>query len=209
MAGRHRIGLIGMVACSAVAAMSNLAQAAAIDVEFANFAVGATFPNASLPRTIVADGFDVLLSEHNRATFANGRIVDAARFGESNNALFLASNFRAEIVLPAPSTGGFFLFRDQGGTNLLEINGETMNFDDAALAGVTFGTVGGVSVHSSPLTGPYRTTKLEGTINTLAFIGQELTIDSIVLRVVPEPASLAMVLIGLLTMSMYRRRGAS
>jgi hypothetical protein len=154
-----------------------------IDVEFSNFSVGQTFPNSSLPRTITADGVDVELSKYNNSSGANGRIIDSSLFGMPNNAMFLAANLRAEIVLPAFSEGGFFFFRNQGRTNLLEVNGETLDFTNAALAGTAFGTVGGVEVHSSPLTGSFRSVKLDGLITTLAFIGQELTIDSVELGI--------------------------
>jgi hypothetical protein len=206
-AGRNLPGYIGALVCFVSIVSESSVRASAIDVEFANFMVGETFPSASLPRTITADGVDVLLSKYNGSISANGWIVDAPLFGGPNNALFLRANLRAEILLPALSTGGFFFFRNQGGTNLLEINGETMNFTDTALAGLTFGTVGGVSVHSSPLTGSFRSAKIEGAINTLAFIGQELTIDSIALRIaVPEPASLTMFLAGMLSMLARVRR---
>jgi len=182
------------------------ARAGHIDVEFSDYTIGQTFPNASLPQTIVTDGVAVDLTKYNGSFGANGRIVDAPLFGGSNNALFLAADLRAEIVLPFASTGGFFYFRNQGGTNLLEINGATMDFTDPALAGSVFGTVGGVSVHSSPLTGSFRSVKIEGQINRLAFIGQELTIDSVALNIVPEPASLLLVLAGCLAASGCRSK---
>jgi len=158
--------------------------AVAFDIEFTEFTVGDTFPNATLPRTITSGGVDISLSKYNSSISANGRIVDAPVISGANNALFLAANLRAEINLSSPSLGGFFFFRNQGGTNLIEINGQTLDFTNAALAGSGSATLGGVQIHSAPLSS-FRSVKLDGRIDTLAFIGQELTIDSVALGLAP------------------------
>ena len=75
--------------------------AADIDVEFTDFAVGQTFPNATLPRTITSDGVDVQLTKFNNSSGANGRIVDAQLFGVPNNALFLAANLGRKFCCQA------------------------------------------------------------------------------------------------------------
>jgi hypothetical protein len=161
---------------------SHTASAADISVGFSNFTVGDTFPNATLPRTIVADGVDVELTKYNNSSGANGRIINRLTTG-TDNALFLAANLRAEIVLPDVSPGGFFFFRNQGGDNLLEINGQTLDFTNSALAGSDFTTLAGVEIHSSSLGNFWRSVKLGGLVNTLALIGQELAIDRIELSI--------------------------
>jgi hypothetical protein len=176
-----RICLIA-AACVGLFVVIHPATADTISVEFSNFTIGDTFPNATLPRTIVADGVDVELTKYNNSAGANGRIVNRLTTG-TNNALFLAANLRAEIVLPDVSPGGFFYFRNQGGDNLLEINGQTLDFTNSALAGPDFATLGGVEIHSSGLGNFWRSVKLDGLISTLAFIGQELSIDRVQLGI--------------------------
>ena len=158
-------------------------------ISFSNFAVGTTFPTATIPRTITADGIDVGLSKYNGASSSSGLIVNSQLLGSPDSALFLAANLRAEIFLPFPAVDGFFAFRNQGGTNLLEINGQTLNFTDPSLSGSADGTFGGVTVHSAPFSGTFRSVKIDGAIYSLAFIGQELTIDNVGLYLVPEPAT--------------------
>ncbi len=186
-----------LIACGSLALASPESTfATTIDVEFSNFTVGDMFPNASLPTTIVADGVDVALSKYNGSSGANGTIVDMPLFGSSNNALFLAADLRAEILLPANSSGGFFYFRDDGGSNFLEINGQLLAFTDSALAGAGSTTLGGVTVYSNVLDDPIRSVKLDGLIQSIAFIGQELTIDRVELTLVPEPATNLLALAG-------------
>ncbi len=169
-------------------------HASSIDVEFSDFAVGETFTNASLPRTINTNGVEIDLVA--AGSSSSGRIIDVPRLGTPDNAMFLAARLRAEIVLQSPSTGGFFFFDDRGGDNLLIVNGDPIDFDMTSLSGFgsgpQFDTVGGVLVNSSPLTAGLRSVKLKGTINTLAFLGEELAIDSVKLSLVPEPSSLLM-----------------
>ena len=184
-----RCGAAIAAICCLLISSPTSSHAATIDVEFSDLAVGQTFSHASLPRTITTNGVDVGLSSYGGSSGANGRIIDATLFGASNNALFLAANLRAEIVLSSPSSGGFFFFRNQGGVNLLEINGQTLNFTHSSLAGSTFSSLGAVSIHSSALTGSYRSVKLDGVIHKLAFIGQELTVDSVQLSLFDGPAS--------------------
>lgn len=179
------------------------ARATTINIEFSNFALGTTFPNASLPTTIVADGADVSLSKYNDSANANGTIIDMP-FGSLNNALFLAANLRAEILLPAPASGGFFKFRDDGGTNLLEINGQILSFSDPRLAGPgsVIDNFGNLLLHSfanNPQMPAMRSVKIFGTVESLAFIGQELTIDGVDLMLVPEPSAWALLVFGGIT----------
>jgi hypothetical protein len=174
-------------------------------IEFSNFSVGTIFPTESIPRTITADGIDIGLNKYNGASSSSGRIVDSQLFSSPNSALFLAASLRAEIRVPSPAKDGFFAFRSQGGSNLLEINGQTLNFADPSLAGSAFGTVGGVTVHSAPNGGSFRGVKIDGTINALAFIGQELTIDGVGLYLVPEPSALALAIIALAALPPRRR----
>jgi hypothetical protein len=151
-----------------------------IEVRFTGFTIGETYPNSTLPRTIVSDGVEIELTKYNDSSGANGRIVDRSTvLTVIDPTLFLAANLRAEIELPDVANGGFFFFRNQGGTNYLEINGELMDFTHSALSGSTFGTVGGVEVHSSSLGNGWRSVKLDGLAHSLAFIGQELTIDGV------------------------------
>ena len=89
---------------------------------------------------------------------------------------------------------------------MLEINGATLDFDNSALAGSDFGIVGGVSVHSSTLVAPYRSVKLDGVIHTIAFVGQELTVDSIELAIVPEPAMGLLTIVSCASLLAYRGR---
>jgi hypothetical protein len=184
--------------------------ARAINIEFSNLAPFQTFPNASLPQTIDADGVPVELTKYNSSASANGTILNSPQIGNEPNALFLAANLRAEILLSAPSTGGYFFFLDQGGQNYLEINGELMDFTDTALTGGDLHFVGGVSVHSSPTpVADARSVKLEGSIDSIAFIGQELLIDRINLTLVPEPATWITLGLGGAAVLVLRRRRAS
>jgi hypothetical protein len=186
--------------------------AADITIEFSDIALGTTFPSASLPTTIAVDGADVTLSKYNSSASANGAILDMPIYGSiSNNAFFLAADLRAEITMPAPSFSSFFRFRDGGGTNLLEINGQILSFSDPLLAGP--GTVidvfGGLGFHSfanNPLKPEIRSVKIFGTVTSLAFIGQELTIDSISLALVPEPSTCALAALGVIGLLAFKRR---
>jgi hypothetical protein len=173
-----------LVVAASVAVMDSgrLVYGDAVNVQFTGFTIGETYPNATIPRTIVSDGVEIELTKYNNSTGANGRIVDRSTvLTVIDPALFLAANLRAEIVLPDVANGGFFYYRNQGGTNFLEINGELMDFTHPALTGAAFGTVGGVEVHSSALGNGWWSAKVGGLAHTFAFIGQELAIDRIVL----------------------------
>jgi hypothetical protein len=170
--------LMAVAASVGVLGSSGYVRGDSIEVRFTGFTIGETYPNATLPRTIVSDGVEIELTKYNNSSGASGRILNASTTG-TDPALFLAANSRAEIGLPDVANGGFFFFRNYGGTNYLEINGELMNFTHSALSGSTFGSVGGVEVHSSPYSNGWRSVKVDGLAHSLAFIGQELAIDGI------------------------------
>src|SRR5262245_6733706 len=73
-------------------------HAVTISADFNDIALGTTYPNATLPRTITTGGVDVALSKFHGSLGANGRILERAA---GDNALFVAANLRAEIVLTA------------------------------------------------------------------------------------------------------------
>jgi len=201
-----RTGL-SLVLLTAIHSLLAAPTAQAINIEFSNLAPFQTFPNASLPQTIDADGFPVELSKYNGSNSANGTILNFTQIGNEPNALFLAANLRAEVLLSAPSTGGSFAFKHEGGTNFLEVNGALLDFTDTALTGGDLHFVGGVGVSSSatPVAGA-RIVTLDGPINSIAFIGQELLLDRINLTLVPEPATWVMLALGGCALVALRRR---
>jgi hypothetical protein len=166
----------------AVVGSGRLVCGDSVNVQFTGFTIGETYPSATIPRTIVSDGVEIELTKYNNSSGANGRVVDRSTvLTVIDPALFLAANLRAEIVLPDVANGGFFYYRNYGGTNFLEINGELMDFTHPALTGSASGAVGGVEVHSAALGNGWRSAKVGGLAHTFAFIGQELAIDRIVL----------------------------
>ena len=200
---------IAMLACC-LCTPTPSANGAGIVINFSNFALGTTFSNASLPMTIVVNGADVALSKYNNSATANGTIVEMPT-GSFKNALFLADDLRADILLPAPSADGFFYFRDDGGTNLLEINGHTLSFADPLLAGPgnvigTFGDVWFNSYSNNSGQPEIRSVKIFGMVESLAFIGQELTIDNVILAPIPEPSTYALAAFGLAALMFMRLR---
>ncbi len=188
------------------------AQAAVIqpNLEFSEFAAGHTFPNASLPQLFYTLDGIFEIGKHNDSNSANASIWNFFPIGQDANALFLAANARLDIHLPIYyAEGGFFVFLDMGGQNFLEINGEVLDFSDAALSGddTHFIGNGGVNISSValPVAGARKVT-LDGQIYSLGFVGQELLVDSINLTVVPEPATWLTLALGGCALVALRRR---
>lgn len=171
-----------------------------VDVEFEDVAVGTTFPSGSFPTSFVTEGVTISLPA-GTSSVANARIrTDPRGTLGTDNVLGLFANARAVVELPAPATGGFFSYGDSGGDNFLIVNGVVIDFDVFAPVASGFHDVGGVTVW-----GDTTSLKLDGPIQTIAFLGQELLVDSINLTLVPEPASAATLGVLALIASLPRR----
>jgi hypothetical protein len=175
-----------------------------IDVEFEDIAAGTQFQNSDLPATFVTEGVSVSLTD--ASGYGSAMIETNNHAGASGNELWLSAGARAELDLGLGSTGGFFHFADLGGDNSLDVNGSSVDFDVILASGS--GTIGGVGYNCSALSGYAHTVKLGGPIQTLAFTGEELAIDSVDLTIsVPEPSCLVL-LCGLLGIAFgHRVRG--
>ncbi len=102
-----------------------------------------------------------------------------------------------------PCDGVSLMFADLGGNINLQINGSLANVEDFSLLPAT---LGGTSIFTTPgNTGALFVIGVVGTINSFEIGGQELAIDNVVASIVPEPATIALLGAGALSVLTRKR----
>ncbi|UCC22784.1 MAG: PEP-CTERM sorting domain-containing protein [Planctomycetota bacterium] len=114
------------------------------------------------------------------------------------------NNINLSFDFGSSCDGVSLMYADLGGNINLEINGSLANVDNFNLLPPT---LGGASIFTTPGdTGALFVIGVVGDINSFKIGGQELYIDNIVASVVPEPATVALLGAGALSLAIRRRR---
>jgi len=196
-----------IVFTTACALVNGSENALAATVDFESQVVGTQFGGAPLgdsPGDLVftEDGVGVHVDGFRLGSFVGFNDVTIGGFTDPSFPTTPATlnNIRLDFDisgLGGPVTGAIFDYADFGGDENLVINGTVLELPDFASAP---GSVAGVNISVTPPMGGgvLGQVSLAGPLTSLAIGGQELGIDNVRFRVVPEPASICLALVALL-----------
>lgn len=207
------LGSFLVVAAVVMASHSN--QSAAATVDFESLPPGTQFGGAPLPNApgdlvFVEDGVGVHVDNFTLGAFVGFNNVEIGGFTDPSFPTTPATinNIRLDFDISGlgPVSGAAFDFVDFGGDENLVINGTVLELPNFGAAPAV---VAGVNVSVIPAGGGTPgTVSLAGPLTSLAIGGQELGIDDVRFRVVPEPTTLLLAsLAGLACVTVPRRRG--
>ncbi len=178
------------------------AGAVTVDVEDmllgSSFSVGQTFTSGGMSATVKK--FNLLPSGTASGTVTVG---DNKHAGGAGNELLL-ENANIDLSFGIPLNGIGLQYGDLGGNLNLNINGDFQNFQD--FVDVDNMVIGGTNVFVVVDAGGAGAVFVVGPVSTFSVGGQELAIDNIIANGIPEPATLA--LLGLGGLTLIRRRKA-
>lgn len=203
-----------LVVTVSLALTSSLAEAQVAVVDFESLPVGTQFGGLPLPDSpgdlvFTEDGVGVRVDNFTLGAFVGFNIVEIGGFTDPSFPTTPATinNIRLDFDLSGlgPVTGAAFEYADFGGDENLVINGTVLELPDFSSAPAM---VGAVSINVSPPMGgsPIGQVSLSGPISSLAIGGQELGIDNVRFRYVPEPTTLSLAGLGLVGCLLSRRR---
>ena len=183
-----------------------LAQnAPAVVVEFEDLTLGTTY---NVGDSFTTSGVVVTAEQFQQSggTWYAGGYADiqsGANAGGSGYEIH-TNNINLSFDFGAPCDGVSLMYADLGGNINLEINGNLANVEDFSMLPAT---LGGASIFTTPGdTGALFVIGVVGNINSFKIGGQELWIDNIVASVVPEPATVALLGAGALSLAIRRKR---
>ncbi len=197
MTNTRLLGTFIVAAAVAIAASTTHAMTATVDFE--SLAPGTQFggpplPNAPGDLAFVENGIGVHVDNFTLGGFVGFNNVEIGGFTDPDFPTTPATinNLRLDFDISGlgPVTGAAFDYVDYGGDENLVINGTVLELPDFGSAPPI---VAGVNVSVvPPAVGTPGTVSLAGPITSLAIGGQELGIDDVRFRVVPEPTTIAL-----------------
>lgn len=216
MLGLPQLGLLIAATTIAFAAAPTLAQTATVDFE--SLPVGTQFGGPPLPDApgdlvFSEDGVGVHVDNFTLGGFVGFNNVEIGGFTDPSFPTTPATinNVRLDFDvsgLPGAVTGATFEYADFGGDENLVINGVVLELPEFTAAPAS---AGGVNIAVAPPMGGgvLGQVSLAGPITSLAIGGQELGIDNVRFRYVPEPTSIALAsLAAVACLTCGRRRSA-
>lgn len=192
-------GLVVLTTACAFVGSSVFAQTATVDFE--SQIVGTQFgggPLGNVPGDLVfsEDGVGVHVESFRLGAFVGFNDVTIGGFTDPSfpSTPATINSIRLDFDLSGlggPVTGAVFDYADFGGDENLVINGTALELPDFASAPAT---VAGVNISVMPPMGGgvLGRVSLAGPLTSLAIGGQELGIDDVRFRFVPEPASITL-----------------
>lgn len=209
-------GMLGtLIVTAALALAATSANAMTATVDFESLAPGTQFggpplPNAPGDLVFVEDGVGVRVDNFTLGAFVGFNNVEIGGFTDPSFPTTPATinNIRLDFDISGlgPVTGAAFDYFDFGGDENLVINGTVLELPDFGSAPPI---VAGVNVSVvAPGGGMPGIVSLAGPISSLAIGGQELGIDDVRFRFVPEPSTIGLAsLAAFACLSCNRRRG--
>jgi hypothetical protein len=183
-----------------------LAQnARAVVVDFDDLTLGTTY---NVGDSFTTSGVVVTAEQFQQSggtwdASGSAEVMNATKAGGSGYEIH-TNNINLSFDFGSPCDGVSLMYADLGGNINLEINGSLANVEDFSMLPAT---LGGASIFTTPGdTGALFVIGIVGNINSFKIGGQELWIDNIVASVVPEPATVALLGAGALSLAIRRRR---
>lgn len=200
---------------TAVAIFATAAHAMTATVDFESLPPGTQFggpplPNAPGDLVFVEDGVGVHVDNFTQGAFVGFNNVEIGGFTDPSFPTTPATinNMRLDFDISGlgPVTGAAFDYVDFGGTENLVINGTVLELSDFGSAPPV---VAGVNVSVIPPGGGVPgQVSLAGPLTSLAIGGQELGIDDVRFRFVPEPTTIVLAsLAAVACLTCNRQRG--
>lgn len=211
MSNMRTLRLLIVTTAFATASITGHAMTATVDFESlppgTQFG-GAPLPNAPGDLVFVEDGVGVRVDNFTQGAFVGFNNVEIGGFTDPSFPTTPATinNIRLDFDISGlgPVTGAAFDFVDFGGTENLVINGTALELPDFGSAPAV---VAGVNVSVIPqAVGIPGQVSLAGPLTSLAIGGQELGIDDVRFRFVPEPTTVVLASLGMIASLTYTRR---
>lgn len=208
MSNAKLLGLVVLPATLALACGSATAGTATVDFESQPFGTqfgGSPAPLSDSPGDLVftEDGIGVRVDNFTLGAFVGFNNATIGGFTDSAFPTTPATlnNIRLAFDtsgLGGPVSGAVFDYVDFGGDENLVINGTALELTDFASAPALVAGVN-VMVTSAPMAGGVEgQVSLSGPLTSLAIGGQELGIDDVRFRFVPEPSTVSLSLLAML-----------